>query len=90
MATTYVPINTGQRLGAQLRNAIDQLQSAKQALSKLLAIANTQVNGSDYSMVETQFGLTTGQGQTTYNLIAGTNTDLGNSTNVSEIVSWCG
>jgi hypothetical protein len=90
MATTYIPINTGQRLGLQLRQAVDQLQIAKQTLAKLEAIMNTQVNGSDYSMVESQFGLQTGQGVTTYNLVAGTTSDLGNSTNVSEILSWLG
>lgn len=90
MAATFIPINTGQRLGAQLRNAVDQLQAAKHALAKLKAIMDTQVNVSDYSMVEAQFGLQTGQGQTCYNLVAGTNTDLGASTNVAELLSWCG
>jgi hypothetical protein len=90
MATTYIPINTGQRLGLQLRNAVDQLQSAKQALAKLKAIMDTQVNGADYSMVESQFGLQTGQGQTCYNLVAGTTTELDGGTNTSELLAWCG
>jgi hypothetical protein len=90
MATTYIPISTGQRLGSQLRNAIDQLQSAKQALAKLKAIMDTQVDASDYSLVESQFGLQTGQGQTCYNIVAGTNGDIAASTNVSELLSWCG
>jgi len=88
--TNFIPINTGQRLGAQLRSAIDQLQAAKQALAKLKAIMDTQVSGGDYSMVEAQFGLQTGQGQTCYNLVAGTNTDLAGSVNVTELLSWCG
>ena len=90
MATTFIPINTGQRLGAQLRSAIDQLQAARQTLAKLKAIMDTQVNGADYSMVEAQFGLQTGQGQTCYNLVAGAVTDAGNSTNITELLSWCG
>ena len=90
MAATYIPINTGQRLGAQLRNAVDQLQAAKQALAKLKAIMDTQVNVSDYSMVEAQFGLQTGQGVTCYNLVAGTTTELAGGTNVAELLSWCG
>jgi hypothetical protein len=90
MATTFIPINTGQRLGSQLRAAVDQLQLAKQALARLKATMDTQITGSDYSMVESQCGLQTGQGQTCYNLVAGTNSDLANSTNVSELISWCG
>jgi hypothetical protein len=90
VATTFIPINTGQRLGQQLRNAVDQLQAAKQALAKLKAIMDTQVNGGDYSMVEAQFGLQAGQGQTLYNLVAGGNTDLGGSVNLTELLSWCG
>jgi hypothetical protein len=90
MATTFIPINTGQRLGQQLRSAVDQLQAAKQALTKLKAIMDTQVNGSDYSMVESQFGLQAGQGQTCYNLVSGAGGDLAGSTNVTELLAWCG
>jgi flagellar capping protein FliD len=90
MATTFITINTGQRLGQQLRSAVDQLQTAKQALAKLKAIMDTQVSVSDYSMVESQFGIQAGQGQTCYNLVAGINTDLGASVNVTELLAWCG
>jgi hypothetical protein len=90
VATTFIPINTGQRLGQQLRNAVDQLQAAKQFLAKLKAIMDTQVNGADYSMVEAQFGLQAGQGQTCYNLVAGSNTDLAASVNITELLAWCG
>jgi hypothetical protein len=90
MPTTFIPINTGQRLGQQLRTAVDQLQAARQALQKLKATMDTQINGSDYSMIEAQFGLQAGQGQTLYNLVAGGNTDLAGSVNVTELLSWCG
>lgn len=90
MATTFININTGQRLGSQLRSAIDQLQAAKQALAKLKAIMDTQVSGTDYTMVESQFGLQTGQGATCYNLVAGCNAELGAGTNTTELLAWCG
>ena len=38
MATTYIPINTAQRLGNQLRQAISQFLAARQSLIALKAI----------------------------------------------------
>jgi hypothetical protein len=75
MATTYIPINTSVRLGASLRRAVDLLTTARDQLADLKAAMDTQVNGTDYSMVESQFGLQTGQGQTLYNLVAGVVSD---------------
>ncbi len=89
MATTFIQINTGMRLGSLDRQAIDQLRSAREALAKLKAIMDTQIDVSDYSLVESQHGLQTGKGQTFYNLIAGANTDLATS-NITQLLNWCG
>lgn len=90
MATTYISINVGQRLGALDRNTIDQLRVVKESLAKLKAIMDTQVDVNDYSMVESQHGLQAGKGQTFYNLIAGSNTDLAASTSITQLLNWCG
>lgn len=90
MATTFIAINAGQRLGASARQAVDQLRQAKEALAKLKTIMDTQVDVADYSLVESQFGLQAGKGQTFYNLIAGANTDIGASSNVTQLLNWCG
>ena len=71
MATTFLPINTSQRLGAELRNAVDQLRQALDRLKKLKAVMDTQVDGADYGQLESQFGLQGTHGTTVYNLTAG-------------------
>jgi hypothetical protein len=94
MATTFISIDTTKRLGGQARGAVDQLQAAKQALAKLKAIMDTQIDlapsPADYSLVESQFGLQAGKGQTFYNLVAGVNSDVGASSNVTQLLNWCG
>lgn len=71
MATTFIPVSTGNRLGAELRATVDQLRSGLDRIKKLKAVMDTQVDGADYSQLESQFGLQTGQGTTAYNLTAG-------------------
>jgi hypothetical protein len=89
MATTFVPISTSTRLGASLRRAVDTLESAKQQLENLKAVMETQISGSDYTLVESQFGLQAGQGQTAYNLVAGVVSDL-HGANTTGLTGQCG
>jgi len=93
MATTFIPINTGTRLGQQLRSGLDQLRGSRDVLSKLKQIMDTQINTgvspADYSLLESQFGLQAGQGVTAYNLVAQAIVDLG-ATNENQLLSWCG
>lgn len=62
MATTYIPINTGKPLGAALYDGIRQIQRGIAQLLACQAIAATQINGSDYSQFEQEFGLQSTQG----------------------------
>jgi hypothetical protein len=89
MATTFVQINTTNRLGNQLRAAIDQLRTGKDQLARLKAIMDTQIDGSNYSLLESQFGLQTAEGATCYNLVAGAVGDLALS-NTTQLLTRCG
>ena len=71
MATTYIPVNTGQRLGADLRRVVDLLRDVRDRLERLKNIMDTQVDGVDYTLIASQFGLPAGDGQLVYNLLAG-------------------
>ena len=71
MPTTFIPVNTTARLGNELRRTIDLLRELRDRLEKLRFVLDTQVDGANYSMVESQFGLQAGDGQLVYNLVAG-------------------
>lgn len=71
MPTNFLQVNTSTRLGADLRRAVDQLRDVRDRLERLKNVLDTQVDGVNYSLVESQFGLQAGEGQTVYNLVAG-------------------
>lgn len=62
MATTYIPIDRAKALGAAFYDGLRNLQNGIQQLIELQAIAETQIDGSDFSVMETQFGFQAGQG----------------------------
>lgn len=76
MATTYISTNTTKRLGADLRQAMHALKEVRSDVRELKAVMETMIDNGDYSLLETEFGLATGTGQTVYNLIAGSLTAL--------------
>jgi hypothetical protein len=47
------------------------------------------VNGSDYTMIESLFGLNAGQGQTLYNLVVGANAAV-NVSAVTQLINQVG
>lgn len=71
MPTTFIPINISTRLGADLRRAVDQLRDVRDRLERLKNVLDTQVDGANYTLVESQFGLQAGEGQLVYNLVTG-------------------
>ncbi len=50
---------------------------------------NAMVNDSDYSMIETLFGLSAGQGQLLYNLVVGANAAI-NVSAVTQLINEVG
>jgi hypothetical protein len=76
MAVQHISINSTKRLGSELRQTVNYGTSFEQQLDKLKDIMDTMIDGTDYSRLETDFGLTTGKGETVYNLVAGSLTAL--------------
>lgn len=85
MATTYIATNTSKRLGADLRQFVHAQKEARSDCRELKAVMETMIDNGDYSLLETEFGLETGTGQTAYNLVAGALTDL-EAANVNQLV----
>lgn len=74
---SWVPSgNDQQRFQSQLRGAIIQLASAAATLSTLSNIMSQMVSGSDYTTIETYFGVATGYGQTLHDVLGTAATDL--------------
>lgn len=77
MTGSWVPSgNDQQRLQGQLRGAIAQLAAAAATLVTLSDIMSQMVSGSDYTTIETYFGLATGSGQTLHDVLGTASTDL--------------
>lgn len=62
MAVQHISIEKSSSLGAQLYTAIDQLQASLAKINELRLAMPYMVDGSDYTHLETQFGLATGRG----------------------------
>jgi hypothetical protein len=76
MAVQYISIDSTKRLGSELRQAVNYGTAFEQQLDKLKDIMDTMIDGTDYSRLETDFGLATGKGETVYNLVTGSLTAL--------------
>lgn len=89
-AHNFITINTGQRLGSQARNFIDQLRSVKTGLAALKGDMDQMIlDDATYAGVESQLGLQAGDGQAFYNLIAGVVGDLAGA-NETNLLNRCG
>ncbi len=89
MATTYIVIGTETRLAAELRQAVRNLVQAWQQIDHIKDIMDTQAAASDFSLIESQFGLPAGKGETVYNLVAGVRQKL-NAADVKAIMAQLG
>lgn len=57
---------------SELNNAVTQLEAARDTFRRLKEQMEAMIDGVDYTRIETLFGLEAGNGQTVYNLVAGT------------------
>jgi hypothetical protein len=91
MAQNHISINTAATaFAADLAQALRGLVSAQEKLTFLKAKMDQMIAGADYTMLESNFGLAAGKGQSTYNLVAGALTTLASDTNLSQLISWVG
>jgi hypothetical protein len=92
MADNYIPITfstaTDQQLASLLRETVDQLQRWREALARIKADMDQMTDGATYTKIETVFGLPTGKGATTYNLVTGALAELNADTSLGQLVSW--
>jgi hypothetical protein len=89
MAANHIQVNQDARLGQRLRNQVDSIQAARNAIADLKQIADALIDGGDYSAFEVAFGVPTGKGETTYNLIFNADSAL-SASNVNQFVTWLG
>jgi hypothetical protein len=88
VANNFIAVDQRTRLGGNAMAGAQNLRWAQDVLQALKIAMDNMIAASDYTVVETQFGLPAGKGQTFYNLIAGTITDLTVSTNVPQLLAW--
>lgn len=69
MAADYIRVDRTKQLGNRLVRCADQLLDVAQSLAELLAAGSHANDGSDYSVMETIFGLQTGTGANVLTLI---------------------
>ena len=89
MAANHITVDQSKRLGIRLRRLIDLQRETLQLNEQLKDIMEAQIPGSDYSVVETEFGLPTGKGETTYNLVSGMYSAV-NVSAVNQAIDWLG
>jgi hypothetical protein len=70
IAGSWVPSgNDQQRLTGQLRGAVSQLAGSAATLQTLANIMSQMLAASDYTTIETYFGLAAGSGQTLHDVL---------------------
>jgi len=67
MAYQHITIALNSTHGRYLRNALSDLENARNSLRDIVAFMPTMVDGSDYTHLEEQFGLETGKGESAKN-----------------------
>lgn len=89
MAKNFIGLPTGaNRLSNSLLGACNTLAMGRDQIRLLKEAMDQMIDGSDYTMLETAFGLSTGNGQTVYNLVAGTLADLNADVSLSSLISY--
>lgn len=89
MAVNHISVDQSKRLGIKLRRLIDLQREAMELNLQLKDIMEAQIDGIDYTTVESEFGLPTGKGQTTYNLVSGMHSAVDVSA-VNQAIDWLG
>ena len=70
MTGSWIPTGADSaRLGAQLRTAVTQLTAAANALLVLKTVMAQMAPGTDYTTIESSFGLQTGNGQSVHDIV---------------------
>ncbi len=86
----YIPLTASytQRVGS-LQQWIAQLAQVWGQGQQLAGVLNAMVTNGSYTQIETLFGLSTGQGETLYNLVVGANAAI-NVSAVTQLINEVG
>lgn len=88
MAINYITVDRSRQMGNELLNIIEMLRLYQDKLRQQKELMDNMTDGTDYTAIETQYGVQTGKGDETYNLIAGTVAELAADTNFSQLIDW--
>lgn len=86
MAVNYIRITTTNTKGGEVITLVDAVERAFNNLPTVVEQMNALIDGSNYTALETNFGVPTGQGQTFYNLVVGLSTALNTSADVQQAI----
>jgi hypothetical protein len=76
MPASFIALNGNTPRVNNLLSWIRQVSQVYGAGQQIAGELVAMVNGTDYTMIETMFGLSAGQGQTLYNLVVGANAQI--------------
>jgi len=88
MAINYITVDRSKQMGADLLSIIEGLRSLQDRLRQHKEMMDNMTDGVTYANIETQYGIATGKGDETYNLVAGTVAELGLDTNFMNLMDW--
>jgi uncharacterized protein YerC len=88
MAVNYITVDRSKQMGADLLSIIEGLRSLQDRLRQHKELMDNMTDGVTYANIETQYGIATGKGDETYNLVAGTIAELGLDTNFMNLMDW--
>ena len=88
MAITYITVDRSKHMGSDLLNIIEGFRSLQDRLRQHKEMMDNMTDGVTYTAIETQYGIATGKGDETYNLVAGAVSELNADTNFSQLVDW--
>jgi uncharacterized protein YerC len=88
MAVNYITVDRSKQMGADLLSIIEGLRSLQDRLRQHKELMDNMTDGVTYANIETQYGIATGKGDETYNLVAGTVAELGLDTNFMNLMDW--
>ncbi len=90
MANNHVAVNTAVLRGASLQSLVFQLQQARGNLGQVKMVMDQCIDGSDYSALETLYGLPAGTGQTVYNIVAGAKSVMESPGTLQQLIDYLG
>ncbi len=95
MAADYITITRTKQLGNSLVRAADLLRELRELVDKLNDAGQHCFTGADYSVLESQFGLTAGQGANILTLlglvwtILNSNSDVTGANRLAQLDEFC-